>query len=442
MLKIYSPDEAQKSILKRVPLDDIEVPQGLLDSIQRLFGVPLTPDEAVRQILREIRFEGDDALRRWSTKLDGLDTIEFRVPKEEIRSAKDKISAEEASALRISAERIRQFYSEQPLASWSFQEGEGSLGQLVRPINRVGIYVPGGTAPLPSSVLMTAIPAQVAGVKEIVLAVPPEKGTGKIAPIILAAADLLGIEEIYTLGGAQAIGALAYGTKSIKPVDKIFGPGNLFVTLAKRQVFGTVGIDGLAGPTETMVIADETADPAWVAADLLAQAEHDVLASAILLTSSKAFGQAVQAEVDKQLETLPRVKILDQSLEANSGIVITKDLEESIRLANTYAPEHLCLSIEAPFETLEKITAAGGIFVGEYSCEVLGDYAAGPSHVMPTSGTARFASPVNLLDFVHLVSLVALDQKTASQISKPAAVLARSESLEAHARAADLRRGQ
>jgi histidinol dehydrogenase len=191
-----------------------------------------------------------------------------------------------------------------------------------------------------------------------------------------------------------------------------------------------------------MVIADETANPAWVAADLLAQAEHDVLASAILLTSSKAFGQAVQAEVGKQLETLPRVKILNQSLEANSGIVITKDLEESIRLANTYAPEHLCLSIEAPFEVLEKISAAGGIFVGEYSCEVLGDYAAGPSHVMPTSGTARFASPVNLLDFVHLVSLVALDQKTAAQISKPAAVLARSESLEAHARAADLRGGK
>jgi histidinol dehydrogenase len=440
MLKIYSTEEAKNSILKRVPVDDMAVPPRLLDSIRDLFGEPLTPDEAVRQILKEIRSEGDEALRRWSEILDGLTTNVFRVPVEEIRETKKKISEEEAQALKISAERIHRFYSQQPLASWSFQEGEGSLGQLVRPIRRVGIYVPGGTAPLPSSVFMTAVPAQVAGVKEIALAVPPQKDTGKISPIILAAADLLRIEEVYTLGGAQAIGALAYGTQSIPAVDKIFGPGNLFVTLAKRQVFGTVGIDGLAGPTETMVIADETANPTWVAADLLAQAEHDIMASAILLTSSSDFAKAVQKEVEKQLKTLPRAEILNQSLGANSGIVITENLEDSIQLANTFAPEHLCLSIENPFDTVEKITSAGGIFVGDYSCEVLGDYVAGPSHVMPTSGTARYASPVNLLDFVHLVSLVALDDKTASQISKPAAVLARSESLEAHARAADLRK--
>jgi len=440
MLKIYATEEAKNSILKRAPIDDMEVSPGILDSIKALFGKALTPDEAVRQILKEIRSEGDKALRRWSAKLDGLDTMVFRASSDEIRNAKDKISEEEAQALELSAERIRQFYSQQPLASWSFQEGEGLLGQLVRPIKRVGIYVPGGTAPLPSSVLMTAVPAQVAGVEQIVLTIPPEKATGKIAPIILAAADLLGIEEIYTLGGAQAIGALAYGTQSIEAVDKIFGPGNLFVTLAKRQVFGTVGIDGLAGPTETMVIADDSANPEWAAADLLAQAEHDVLASAILLTSSQSTAEAVQAAVEAQLKTLPRIEILKQSLVANSGIVITQNLDESIQLANKYAPEHLCLSIRDPFETVEKITAAGGIFVGEYSCEVLGDYMAGPSHVMPTSGSARFASPVNLLDFVHLVSLVALDEKTASQISNPAAVLARSESLEAHARAADLRR--
>ena len=442
MLKIYSSEEAKNTILKRVPLDDVAVSPKLLDGIKDLFCAPLTPDEAVRQILKEIRIEGDEALRRWSAKLDGLDTMDFGVPLDEIRTAKEKISEEEVQALKLSAERIRRFYEQQPLASWSFQEGTGSLGQLVRPISRVGIYVPGGTAPLPSSVLMSAVPAQVAGVKEIVLAVPPEKATGEAAPIILAAADLLGIEEIYTLGGAQAIGALAYGSQNIQRVDKIFGPGNLFVTLAKRQVFGTVGIDGLAGPTETMVIADETADPVWVAADLLAQAEHDVLASAILLTSSQELAQAVQAAVEEQLKTLPRSEILNQSLEANSGIVVTENLAESIFLANTYAPEHLCLSIENPFDTVEKITAAGGIFVGDYSCEVLGDYVAGPSHVMPTSGTARFASPINLLDFVHLVSLVALDEMTASWISKPAAVLARSESLEAHARAADLRGGE
>jgi len=441
MLKIYSKEAAKNSILKRVPLDDMDVSPRLLDSIKKLFGAALTPDEAVRQILKEIRLEGDEALRRWSSKLDGLDTLAFRVPSDEIINAKEKISEDETQALKISAERIRRFYSQQPLASWSFEEGEGLLGQLVRPIRRVGIYIPGGTAPLPSSVLMTAVPAMVAGIKEIVLAVPPQKDTGKIAPIILAAANMLGIEEIYTLGGAQAIGALAFGTQSIEAVDKIFGPGNLFVTLAKRQVFGTVGIDGLAGPTETMVIADEGANPEWVAADLLAQAEHDVLASAILLTSSRSLAEAVQAAVDVQMEILPRVEILNQSLEVNSGIVITQNLDESIRLANDYAPEHLCLSIKDPFDTVEKITAAGGIFVGDYSCEVLGDYVAGPSHVMPTSGTARFASPINLLDFVHLVSLVALDDRTASRISKPAAVLARAESLEAHARAADLRQG-
>jgi len=441
MLKIYTSEEAQKTILKRVPLDDMPVSPRMLESIKQLFGAPLTPDEAVRQILREIRSEGDDALRRWSSLLDSLDKADFRVPLSEIRAAKRKISDETTQALKESIERIRRFYSQQPLSSWSFEEGTGSLGQLVRPIRRVGIYVPGGTAPLPSSVLMSAVPAQAAGVKEIVLVVPPEKGTGKIAPVILAAADLLGIEEIYTLGGAQAIGALAYGTQNIRPVDKIFGPGNLFVTLAKRQVFGTVGIDGLAGPTETMVIADETANPDWVAADLLAQAEHDVLATAILLTSSANFAKAVQKAVAKQLSSLPRSEIITQSLDANSGIVITENLDESIRLANNYAPEHLCLSIGKPYDAVERINAAGGIFVGEYSCEVLGDYVAGPSHVMPTSGTARFASPVNLLDFVHLVSLVALDEKTASQISNSAAVLARAENLEAHARAADLRRG-
>jgi len=391
MLKIYTSEEAQKTILKRVPLDDMPVSPRMLESIKQLFGAPLTPDEAVRQILREIRSEGDDALRRWSSLLDSLDKADFRVPLSEIRAAKRKISDETTQALKESIERIRRFYSQQPLSSWSFEEGTGSLGQLVRPIRRVGIYVPGGTAPLPSSVLMSAVPAQAAGVKEIVLVVPPEKGTGKIAPVILAAADLLGIEEIYTLGGAQAIGALAYGTQNIRPVDKIFGPGNLFVTLAKRQVFGTVGIDGLAGPTETMVIADETANPDWVAADLLAQAEHDVLATAILLTSSANFAKAVQKAVAKQLSSLPRSEIITQSLDANSGIVITENLDESIRLANNYAPEHLCLSIGKPYDAVERINAAGGIFVGEYSCEVLGDYVAGPSHVMPTSGTARFA---------------------------------------------------
>jgi histidinol dehydrogenase len=301
------------------------------------------------------------------------------------------------------------------------------------------LYVPGGTAPLPSSVLMSAVPARVAGVPEIALVSPPQRATGKIAPLILAAAAVAGVEEVYAAGGAQAVAALAYGTESLPAVDKIFGPGNLFVTLAKKQVFGTVGIDGLAGPTETVVIADETARPAWVAADLLAQAEHDVLASAILLTPSHPLAEAVQVEAGRQLETLSRAAIIAQSLEQRGGAVITRDLEEAVALANAYAPEHLCLAVEDPWRWAEKVSAAGGIFLGEYSFEVLGDYVAGPSHVMPTNRSARFASPLNVWDFVHLVSLVALDPETAQRLGPTAAAIARAEGLDAHAQAAEAR---
>jgi histidinol dehydrogenase len=283
------------------------------------------------------------------------------------------------------------------------------------------------------------VPAKVAGVKEIVLAVPPQRGTGEIAPIILAAAALVGVDEVYIMGGAQAIGALAYGTESIPAVDKIFGPGNLFVTLAKKQVFGTVGIDGLAGPTETVVIADDSANPAWVASDLLAQAEHDVLASAILLTPSRQLAEAVQVEVGRQMETLPRAETVAQSLQNKSGIVLTKDLDEAVTLSNAYGPEHLCLSVRDPWAWSSKVNSAGGIFMGEYSFEVLGDYVAGPSHVMPTSGTARYASPLNVFDFIKIISLIGLDESTGRELSKSAAVIARAEGLEAHARSADQR---
>jgi histidinol dehydrogenase len=265
---------------------------------------------------------------------------------------------------------------------------------------------------------------------------PHPYGTGQIAPITLAACALCGISEVYALGGAQAIAALAYGTDSVPAVDKIFGPGNLFVTLAKRQVFGAVGIDGLAGPTETVVIADEGAKPAWVAADLLAQAEHDVLASAILLTPSLQLAEAVQVEVGRQMETLPRADILAQSLPGQSGIVVTKDLDEAAALSNAYAPEHLCLAVADPWALSEKIMNAGGIFMGEQSFEVLGDYVAGPSHVMPTGGSARFASPLNVWDFVHIISLIALNPATTAEIAPLAARIARAESLEAHARSA------
>lgn len=439
MLNLYTTQEAQNTILKRVPLDDLPVPQRILDGIEAMFGEPLSPEEAVRQILRDVRQAGDEGLRKWSAQLDGLNTDDFRVPSKVITAAWETLPSGLKAALQQAADRIRRFHENQPLRSWEISDGKGILGQLVRPIRRVGIYIPAGTAPLPSTVLMSVIPAQIAGVSEIVLVVPPEKKTGKIAPVVLAAASLLGITEVYTLGGAQAIGALAFGTQSIPAVDKIFGPGNLFVTLAKRQVFGTVGIDGLAGPTETMVIADDTANPAWVAADMLAQAEHDVLASAILLTPSQHLAESVQAVVANQVESLPRAEIVTQSLANRSGIVITRDLAEAIEVTNEYAPEHLCLSVAHPLTLAESVTAAGGVFIGEYSCEVLGDYVAGPSHVMPTSGTARFASPLNVWDFVHLVSLVALDQEVSAQLSPSAAQIARAEGLEAHARAADFR---
>ena len=439
MLTIYSPQQAQQTILKRQPPDETPVPESVQQAIERLFGEPLTPERAVRRILRDVRQRGDAALREWSQRLDGADLGDFRVPATRLGEAVGAITGPQLEALSTSAERIRRFYQAQPLNSWMLQDGDGVLGQLIRPINRVGIYVPGGVAPLASTVLMSAVPAQVAGVPEIVLAVPPQRETGQVAPIILAACAILGIAEVYCLGGAQAIAALAYGTESIRAVDKIFGPGNLFVTLAKRQVYGVVGIDGLAGPTETVVIADEGANPTWVAADLLAQAEHDVLAAAILLTPSERLAQAVQAEVSRRLSDLPRYAVLAQSLANRSGIVVTRDLFEAIDLANRFAPEHLCLSVADPWPWSERIHAAGGVFLGEWSFEVLGDYNAGPSHVMPTNGTARFASPLNVWDFVHIISLVALAPGPAAQLSRGAAVLARAEGLEAHARAAQER---
>ncbi len=447
MIKIYDVETAKKSILKRIPPDETAIPPAMLERLAATFGEKITPEEAVRRILRDVRTRGDAALYEWSAKLDGFPAdAPIRVPAEALTTALEALDAPTREALEVAANRIREFYRRQPLTSWFTNDLGGTLGQFIRPHARVGLYVPGGTAPLPSSVLMSAIPAQVAGVKDIVIVTPPQRITNYelsnyqlVSPVILAACALCGVTEVYALGGAQAIAALAYGTESVPAVDKIFGPGNLFVTLAKRQVFGAVGIDGLAGPTETVVIADDTAKPAWVAADLLAQAEHDVLASAILLTPSRKLAEAVQVEVGRQMETLPRADILAQSLPGQSGIVITKDLDEAAALNNAYAPEHLCLAVRDPWALSEKITNAGGIFMGEHSFEVLGDYIAGPSHVMPTGGSARFASPLNVWDFVHIISLVALNPAPTAQIAPRAARIARAEGLEAHARSADFR---
>lgn len=440
MIKIYDIETARQTILKRIPPDETEVTPAMQERLKATFGEALSPEEAVRRILKDVRARGDAALREWSARLDGFPAeAPLRLPPDALDSALAALDPALRSALETAAERVRQFHRRQPLTSWFTNDLGGTLGQFVRPHRRVGLYVPGGTAPLPSSVLMAAIPAQVAGVKEIVVVTPPERGSGRVAPITLAACALCGVSEVYALGGAQAIAALAYGSETIPAVDKIFGPGNLFVTLAKRQVFGVVGIDGLAGPTETMVIADESANPAWVAADLLAQAEHDVLASAILLTPSRPLAEAVQAEVGRQMESLPRAEVLAQSLVGRSGIVVTKDLDEAAELNNLYAPEHLCLAVREPWALAEKIHNAGGIFMGEHSFEVLGDYIAGPSHVMPTGGSARFASPLNVWDFVHLVSLIALDPATTAQIAPLAARIARAEGLEGHACSADAR---
>ena len=443
MLKQYDPQTARQTILKRMPPEEMPVSQRVLDGIAQLFGEAFAPEQAVSKILKDVRMNGDTALRKWTLTLDSLDLAPAPVLRDSIQSALDSISLSQRDALQQAAVRIEAFHRSQPVTSWFTNELGGTLGQIIRPIQRVGLYVPGGTAPLPSTVLMSVIPARVAGVKEIVVVTPPNRSFADknppINPMILAACAIADVDEIYPLGGAQAIAALAYGTETIRSVDKIFGPGNLFVTLAKRQVYGVVGIDGLAGPTETVVIADESANPAWVAADLLAQAEHDFLASAILLTPSQELIEKVQIEAAQQIEECGRAEIIAASLENRGGVVLTRDLDEAIQLANNYAPEHLALSVRDPWRWVEKINNAGGVFLAEHSFEVLGDYLAGPSHVMPTGGSARFASPLNVLDFVKISSLIGLDGKTAQEISSTAATIAEAEGLDAHKNAALIR---
>lgn len=434
MLKIYDVPTAQRTILKREAVRWMRYPQALLQRTAVLFGEGTTPPQAVERILDSVRQEGDAALRRWSRLLDRVELDDFRIPLDALRSAWESLEPTLKEALQTAAERIRRFHEMQPLPHWETSLLGGRLGQRVTPIERVGVYVPGGTAPLPSSLLMSVIPAQVAGVKTLVVCTPPPPH-----PTILAAAHLCGIEQVFQLGGAQAIAAMAFGSETVPKVDKIVGAGNLFVTLAKQQVYGLVGIDGLAGPTETVIVADGTARAEWVAADLLAQAEHDVLASAILLTPEASLARAVQAAVARQMENLARAEIIAAALAERSGIVLTPDIETACALANEYAAEHTCLAVANPQAWAARIPNAGGLFLGEYSPEVLGDYIAGPSHVMPTQGTARFASPLNVYDFIKITSIVALDEASGRRLSAAAARMARAETLHAHAAAADLR---
>ena len=433
-------EAAKRSILKRHSLRDTDVPEALIERSVSIFGERIMPEEAVRRIIWSVRERGDGAISEWNRKIDNTSPDRLDVSPEELNEALRAISPELRGALTQAAERIRSFHEKQPISSWIDAGEEGALGQLIRPVDSVGVYVPGGTAPLPSSLLMSVIPAQVAGVPEVVVCTPPGSGVGDIHPAILAAAAITGVEKIYRIGGAQAIAAMAYGSETVPRVATIVGAGNIFVTLAKQQVYGDVGIDGLLGPTETLVIADAGADPKLAAGDLLAQAEHDVLASAILLTPSMALAEAVRKEISKQVAPLARQDVVFGAMLNRSGAVVTADLDEAFQLANDYAAEHLCLLVDDPWSWIGKARNAGGIFLGEHSYEVLGDYVAGPSHVMPTGGTARFASPLNLLHFVKVTSLIALDKSSALALSRSAEILAKAEGLTAHAAAARLRR--
>jgi histidinol dehydrogenase len=442
LLRIYEPAEARTTLLARRPVGDVDVTPTLAAGIRRVFGQPLTPDEAVRRLLADVRARGDAALRDWTGRIDGVALDDVAVPPEALARAYQALAPDLRDAMGVAIDRVRVFHQKQPTGSWlDWSPNGGALGQMVRPLERVGVYAPGGRAPYPSTLIMCVVPAQVAGVEDILIATPPGPD-GWPAPVVLAAAHACGVETVYRVGGAQAIGALAYGTQSVPRVDKIVGPGNIFVVLAKRQVYGVVDIDGLPGPTETLVVADAGADPTLVAADLLAQAEHDTLASAILVTPSRPLAEAVQVEVARQMEELSRAEIIAESLRAQGGAVLCADLDEALDLANLYAAEHLCLHVADPWSLVGKVKHAGGIFLGDNSYEVLGDYVAGPTHVMPTMGTARFASPLSVRDFTKIISLFALGEDEAREIGGAAQTLAEAEGLTAHAAAVARRRGE
>ncbi len=398
-------------------------------------------EESARAILESVRARGDAALFEHTERFDGvrLSAASVRVPPEEIRRAASALPLSSREALAIAASRIRAFHVRQLRTSWFMEEEGAILGQLCRPIERVGIYVPGGTAAYPSTVLMNAIPAAIAGVREIVMCTPPRRD-GTIAPAVLAAAELAGVHTIFKVGGVQAIAAMAFGTASIPTVDKIVGPGNAYVAAAKRLVFGQVGIDMIAGPTEILIIADEAARASWAAADLLSQAEHDPLSSALLLTPWRKLAEDVSDEVTRQVAELPRRAIAESSIESYGAAVVVKGLDQAVDLSNEMAPEHLELLVEDPWRLLPRVKHAGAIFLGGASPEVAGDYLAGPNHVLPTGGTARFASPLSVDDFQRRSSLIAFSREKLAALEPAMVELARLEGLEAHARAATIRR--
>jgi len=394
----------------------------------------------VQKILGAIKKEGDSALFRYTRQYDRWNPSvkKVRVSSGEVRGALKALSREDVRTLRIAAERIERFHVLQTQKSWSFAEEDGTiLGQIVRPMERVGIYVPGGKAAYPSSVLMNGIPARVANVREIIMACPAPEGY--MNPAVLAAAHIAGVDAVFKVGGAQAIGAMAYGTRIIPRVDKIVGPGNIYVAAAKRMVFGEVSIDSIAGPSEILIISDGSGDPSCLAADLISQAEHDEQAAAILLCTSGAFAEKVRLEVRKQLEDLPRKNIARRSLESFGALLVVKNLREAARISNELAPEHLELAVENPWDLVPRIENAGAIFLGHTSPEPIGDYVAGPNHVLPTGGTARFSSPLGVYDFLKRSSLICLSPGGLKKLSPPAMHLARLENLEGHRRSVERR---
>ena len=404
----------------------------------RLEAASSAAEDSVRAILASVRAEGDAAVLRYTRQWDFPHAEQLRVPQEAMEAAAGRVQATELWAiLQRSAARIRTFHEKQRRNSWMDTSRPGeTLGQIIRPLKRVGVYVPGGTAAYPSTVLMAGIPAAVAGVTEIALATPPSEDTGLPPDATLAACKVAGITEVYAMGGAQAIAALAYGTESVPRVDKIVGPGNVYVNLAKRLLYGTVGIDMLAGPSEVAILADADADPEAAAADILTQCEHDKNASALIATPSESFAAAVQAAVAQQLETLPRAAFARAALEANGFVVVTESLEQAAQIVSFYAPEHLHIDVRDPWTILGSIENAGAILLGPHSSAPLGDYMAGPSHTLPTAGCARFASPLNVDDFVKKTNLLAFSASAADALAEDAARFAEFEGLEGHARAA------
>jgi histidinol dehydrogenase len=395
--------------------------------------------KAVQAIISEVRASGDQALRTFTEKFDSVVLEEFRVTENEIAKAYQTVSSQLVDIITEAAANIRRYHEKQLRPSWMTTEENGTmLGQKVTPLDSVGVYVPGGTAAYPSSVLMNVIPAKTAGVDRIVMVSPPGRD-GKLPAGVLVAADIAGVKEIYKIGGAQAIAALAYGTETIKPVDKITGPGNIYVALAKREVFGDIAIDMIAGPSEIGILADDTARANEIAADLLSQAEHDPRACAVLVTISRTLAEDVQNEVYKQLSQLPRKEIATQAIEDFGAIYVAADIDEAISAINQLAPEHLEIVTENPMELLGKIKHAGAIFLGRYSSEPVGDYFAGPNHVLPTNGTARFSSPLSVEDFQKKSSIILYSEKAMNDNGAKIAEFARLEGLEAHARAVEAR---